>query len=459
MYAVLDMADRSGVDFGSLKCYRFLDLSRRDARDAYSSTRLGSRSSISGGGGGGGGRAVGLSGDDGFNDATATATAGLATTTQTTKKKQLCLDFSADLPWRVRDVENDPATFVVEIATSALKDDYFDFDRYAGSAASGLDGGGSGGGGDDSTLRTFRSESGRVTVEDEVMGDIEEDDDEDEDDDFDDDDDDDDNGVFIVWGDEDQNDNEHVAVPEKQERPNQVLIDLARAVSRNRQYVRYTFKCPSKKNEKALWLTAFSKVERLSMESSRRRGLLTSASTAKMQRNSRIRTSVAADHARASIAVAKDMTNVVENLVGNDPDTRPAPRASKSTAEKEYRVRPNYAYPHQWMTHAELTEEMLAPSSAVHDLRLPAAVAPKKELALLRVDVLQCLGLPRPKGRAAGTTTDPNAVVYLVCGSYAFTTDVIPACQNPVSTNMYLQDGCWCEVGCPYYVVATYNLT
>jgi len=98
---------------------------------------------------------------------------------------------------------------------------------------------------------------------------------------------------------------------------------------------------------------------------------------------------------------------------------------------KEYRVRPSYNYPHRWMTNEELTDEMLCPSAEVHDLRLPPAQAPERpKVGLLRVEVLQCLGLPRPKGKTA--SVNPNPVVYLVCGSYAFATDVVPQCTDPM---------------------------
>ena len=62
----------------------------------------------------------------------------------------------------------------------------------------------------------------------------------------------------------------------------------------------------------------------------------------------------------------------------------------------------------------------------MHDTRLSPTVATSREIGVLKVEVLQCLGLPKLKGK------DPNAVVYLVCGSYAFTTDVITQCQNPM---------------------------
>ena len=51
--------------------------------------------------------------------------------------------------------------------------------------------------------------------------------------------------------------------------PNQMEVDLLRAAFRRRpyMYVRYALRCPTKRNEKALLLTAFQKVGRLETES------------------------------------------------------------------------------------------------------------------------------------------------------------------------------------------------
>jgi hypothetical protein len=127
--------------------------------------------------------------------------------------------------------------------------------------------------------------------------------------------------------------------------------------------------------------------------------------------------------------------------------------------QKEYRVRPNYSYQHRWMTNSELKEEMMCPSSVMHDTRLsPTILATtdnRRELGLLRVEVLQCLGLPRVnKGKA-----NPNCVVYLVLGSYAFATDVIPQKQNPMWLRG-MRRACALPVfhGCKFMFLLTYHI-
>lgn len=268
MYTTFDMSDRVGLDFGSLKCYRLVGLTKKEARVAYSSTRL-------------------ARGDQHDHEADADTDSDLA------RKKQLCLEFPASLPWTVRDVENDTAAFLVEVSTSGytLGDDW---DGYGDDAA---------------TLTTFGAESGRSYGRDRsadefdpdiaIGGEGDDTDEHDDNDEFEDDED----GVFIFWGDDDDEDiagmpvrdeNEGSAKGREMGRPNQVQLDLARAASRNKSFLRYAFRCPSKKNEKALWLKAFGKVGRLSMESNRKKGFFSTASAAlsapNMQRNSRIRT-------------------------------------------------------------------------------------------------------------------------------------------------------------------------
>ncbi|KAL7447476.1 hypothetical protein ACHAXM_011388 [Skeletonema potamos] len=73
---------------------------------------------------------------------------------------------------------------------------------------------------------------------------------------------------------------------------------------------------------------------------------------------------------------------------------------------------------------------MLAQSLVMHDTRLSPTVATnntRREIGLMRIEVLQCRGLPQAKGKV-----NPNCVVYLVCGSYAFATDIIPQKVNPM---------------------------
>ena len=76
------------------------------------------------------------------------------------------------------------------------------------------------------------------------------------------------------------------------------------------------------------------------------------------------------------------------------------------------------------MTNAELHQEMVKPSTVFHDLRKPAN---QKEIGTVKIEVLQCLGLPR-LDRASET----DAVIYAVLGSSAFATDCIFNRLNPI---------------------------
>jgi len=269
-----------------------------------------------------------------------------------------------------------------------------------------------------------------------------------------------DDGVFVFWGDDDEDDDNDENIDDKPNQPtttaaatpishNQVQLDLSRAVSKNKPYIRYAFKCPSRKNEKALWLAAFSKVGRLSDESKRKKTLFGKSAVKNLsvtivptvQKNSRMRRTSSPNNKAADLArlasLGDDSDNGVVGVVGvvevsssSSAAVVVDETAALLSSQKEYRVRPNYAYQHRWMTHAELTEEMLAPSSVMHDTRLSPTVATsttRRELGLMRVEVLQCRGLPQAKGKV-----NPNCVVYLVCGSYAFATDVIPQKVNPM---------------------------
>jgi hypothetical protein len=101
----------------------------------------------------------------------------------------------------------------------------------------------------------------------------------------------------------------------------------------------------------------------------------------------------------------------------------------RSLLEKEYKVQPTYAYPRQYMTRQELTNEMMLPSETFYNLRAPNnnSACDTPEIGNLRVEVLACLGLPKLE-----RTSETDAVVYCVCGRYAFATDVISNQNSPM---------------------------
>ena len=346
---------------GSLKCYQYIGLTKKVEAIAYSSTKF-------------------------------------SVEEQQQSHRELCLDIPGHLPWLVKDTENDPTAFTVEIATSGIET-YGYFNAAGGDSTNG----GIGGGNDEIAESKDEIDANTGTEKDEDENSNA--DHQSEERDFDDD------GVFDCWGDSSQEDDvegmEDLLGDDDDEKIDQVQLDLTRAANMNKEFVKYKFKCPSRDNEKALWIAAFKKVGRLSDESKRKKRLfrggaaaVANLTTSNAQRNSRIR--------RTSHTIALGEQNV------------------EKVEEKEYRVRPGYAYKHRWMTQTELADEMNALSSVIYDTRLSPAVAPSLELGLLKVEILQCLGLPRLKGK------HPNTVVYLVCGSYAFTTDVITSCQNPM---------------------------
>ena len=364
---------------GGLKCYRFTGLSKRETATAYSSTRY-----IN-------------SGEQ-------------QSKIDEYEQRELCIDIPGHLPWNVWDVENDPTAFVVKIAISGL--DLIDQQNHAEVVAKSTP---------NSTARkdigvTDRSEA--EVDEDQSVGDEDGDDE----------------GVFDFWGgdDDDESDAEQdeaegadndTNTPANKRRgaePQDLVKGaLLRAVARKKEYAKIEFRCQSSNNEKAVWLAAFNKVGRLSGESKRKKNLFgatpqTTALTPKAsQRLSRMRAASSFD--KRMFVSQRFPSSGAESDAGEEEGN-----------QKEYCVRPNYNYMHQWMTHGELTDEMEAPSKVLFDTRLSPTVVGSRELGLLRVEVLQCLGLPTQRGR------DPNTVVYLACGSYAFTTDVIEKCQSPM---------------------------
>ena len=97
-------------------------------------------------------------------------------------------------------------------------------------------------------------------------------------------------------------------------------------------------------------------------------------------------------------------------------------RRISSIDELEYRVFPLHAYPYTWMTKKELAVELPRTSKNFVDLRQNTA----DEIGCLRVEVLQCMGLPKMDKYSLS-----DAFCYIVCGSAVFISDVIPDNLNP----------------------------
>ena len=412
MYCVLNLSpptqassDDGGDCGGSIQCYRFAGLSKKDTNSAYAPPRFCGQG-------------------ENVERLVVQGSGGVGSGSSYESSRLLRIDLPADLPWVVRDV-NDASTFVVEVSAMAV-----------------VDADGSKGGGDAGDLENH-------------VDHFEDDDDDDEDG----------SGLYNFWGGDDEDDDDEaqaeMTVKESTEAGDdhsgpeqQVYKDMRLAATKGKSMVRYHFRCRSNRNEKYLWLRAFENLGRLSSQARHKKKIFGEGGaisvSAPAQRRSRMRTVESADLARR--------TTEFERGVQAQDSRGPDSKRDVDDAEglKEYRVCPTYAYPHRWMTHNELTGEMLLSSSRFHDLRLsqekllqdkgddlnsagpglgPGKCDFPQEVALLRVEVLECVGLPRLGG------TDPNAAVYICCGSYAFTTDVIPSCVNPMWLRL-MKRGC-----------------
>jgi C2 domain len=313
-------------------------------------------------------------------------------------------DITHDLPWIAKDVDSDSATFVVEIST---------MQNLIGSN------------GDMSLTTTSRKSSDSnsilededVEVEFDAMGDSVIGDDiilqaesfE--------------NGKVDYDGDEDPDVLEPLNLVVQQN----LSRELSYARSKKKP-LRIYFRCEKGSNEKALWLRAFSTFGRLSNEFRRQKGLMSSISNPLSLASSRVRI-----RNRENATLARDTRNLdlsesqklQLDLEINSVEQLALGSSAVHATDKEYKVVPAYAYPHRWMTLNEMRQEMILPSEYVHDLRVPGCL--QKEIGELKVEVLQCLGLPK-----LDRTSDTDAVVYLVCGAYSFVTDVVPNRQNPM---------------------------
>ena len=209
------------------------------------------------------------------------------------------------------------------------------------------------------------------------------------------------------------------------------LYDEIAASRQKGKPFRIYFKCRKGSSEKALWLEAFSRIQRLSITTRHTHGFVNTLTNGIRLRNHRARTrtnsrrQLAADTGRLDddyddFSTSSDRSGVtarVNELCFGKP--------SPTNEQNEYKVIPGYAYPHRWMSLHELHNEMVMHSSHFYDLRSPNQSA--EEIGDFKVEVLQCVGLPHLDRKS-----DTNAVVYMVCGACAFVTDVIPDRCNPI---------------------------
>ena len=115
-------------------------------------------------------------------------------------------------------------------------------------------------------------------------------------------------------------------------------------------------------------------------------------------------------------------STLVKPLAAHEQAEMLAKKKSGSAVER-FLVKPDYAYPNTRMNRNELRVEMNKPSASFHDLRLPS----RNEIGLLKLEVLQCIGLPR-----LDTVGENDMFCLAVCGSYAFKTDIMPPNANPM---------------------------
>lgn len=307
------------------------------------------------------------------------------------------IDITADLPWIAKDVENDPGTFVVEISTAPDGEDLGD--SLGHTVLTGY------------TSGTILSAQLDPDFSDEDIAFASDCDDDDDDD-----------SLTIEDGQGGEILDERNELSTKQD---DLIEELNIARSRGKP-LRIYFRCDVDTNEKALWLKAFSNFGRLSKDVRTKKSLFSSLTSNMYLGSSRVRSKanerIARDARHLDFTeepldtATADLTKCVEILA----------RGGKGTLkDKEFRVLPAYAYPHRWLTKSEMREEMVLPSEHFHDLRVPGCK--NKEIGSLHVEVLQCLGLPK-----LDRGSDTDAVVYLVCGSHAFSTDVICNRTNPM---------------------------
>jgi hypothetical protein len=214
-------------------------------------------------------------------------------------------------------------------------------------------------------------------------------------------------------------------LPALSERPTMTLTSKAKlekdfkSAERKHVPLRLYFKCPRKGNEKTLWLRGFAKVDRLG-DSWDKRNIFGKIAKIGMA-TSRIRKDIFAEFTRDARHLEMGMLSPIYKPLKNPP----MPMINEHMERREFLVYPTYCYPHVWMTQSELLEECNLPSTTIHDLRIESMK--DQEIGTLCVEVLQCFGLPK-----LDRNSESDAVCYLVCGSYAFATDVITSNAHPI---------------------------
>eukprot|EP00542_Grammatophora_oceanica_P012079 CAMPEP_0194028418 /NCGR_PEP_ID=MMETSP0009_2-20130614/2385_1 /TAXON_ID=210454 /ORGANISM="Grammatophora oceanica, Strain CCMP 410" /LENGTH=1176 /DNA_ID=CAMNT_0038667807 /DNA_START=154 /DNA_END=3684 /DNA_ORIENTATION=+ len=193
--------------------------------------------------------------------------------------------------------------------------------------------------------------------------------------------------------------------------------------------MRFYLKCPRRGNEKTLWLKAFDRLDRLSTDIRKKQNIAKSLGALTTKRY-RLRSDNEEDQffrdtRQLEIGPTLSPKNSLIPSRHDDVEHLTRSPGQKRKTNMEFRVYPTYCYPHVWLTQDELKEECDLPSTEFHDMRIPSQKS--NEIGALQVEVLQCMGLPK-----LDRSSESDAVVYLVCGSYAFSTDVIPSNKNPM---------------------------
>ena len=311
----------------------------------------------------------------------------------------LALQISARVPWFVKDVSNDSTLFVIEIETEENG-----HARTASTAASDIDSDDDSSGGE--TADFYLADNNEDTFLDGEV-DSEEEGDNANADSF-------DLTTEILEG--------------------KLHRDIARAKQSGKP-LRFYCKCLKGGNEKVLWLKAFARMNRLSSSFRKRKSLFRALKAPTIHlTHSRTRSPASAAFARES----KQLDNIPEEVVAQSLNSAPTisftSKTRRGSREREYKALPESVYPHRWMTKDELREELEKPSEVFHDLRqndckldTPNNPSLEPEIGSLQLECMQGLGFPK-----LDRYSKTDAVIYVVCGPYAFCTDVIKNQNNPM---------------------------